>query len=280
MRAPAWKRLLEAARRTCRAFVPSAPHRLASACCWPPAWRARAGAGADRAGQSRSLRAQARDQIRKSRRASRNPPARRPGASDAPTTFTPPPSGAGTTGFDASNDPDRPAKTQARSSTSSGSATPSQGTVAPTLGTATPPLSGGVIQPPQPSPYDQPQIVATQPADEAQCGARRRAARHAAGPRDRPDPQEAAQAQGACRAGGPLRAARHPRRRLQPLSGGRAASAATTPIRARPTERQGRLALHRASPNCACSPTGRAIRASRPTCAAATPATAPTRRRR
>ena len=85
----------------------------------------------------------------------------------APTTFTPPPSGAGSTGFDAGNDPDRAAKTQARSSTSSGSATPSQGTVAPTLGTATPPLSGGVIQPPQPSPYDQPQIVATQPADEA-----------------------------------------------------------------------------------------------------------------
>ncbi len=86
---------------------------------------------------------------------------------DAPTTFGPPPSGAGLTGFDASNDPDRAAKAQTKSSTSAGSRTPPQGTAAPTLGTAARPLSGGVTQPPPPSPYDQPQIVESPPSDEA-----------------------------------------------------------------------------------------------------------------
>ena len=79
---------------------------------------------------------------------------------DAPTTFAPPVSGAGTTGFDASNDPDRPAKPNPKGSATAGGRTPAAGAA------ATAPTFGAVATPPSaPSPYDQPQIAPS--SDEA-----------------------------------------------------------------------------------------------------------------
>jgi hypothetical protein len=75
--------------------------------------------------------------------------------------FVPPLSGVGTTGFDASNDPDRPAKAKQLASAPANSRTATTGatTQASTLGVSVPP--------PAPSPYNQPQIPGTVSSDEA-----------------------------------------------------------------------------------------------------------------
>lgn len=74
-----------------------------------------------------------------------------------PTTFNqifpPPPSGAGTTGFDASNSPDRNSKANTRNDTTITAPAPELGTTP-----ALPPPGAAPNPPPAPSPYDLPQI--------------------------------------------------------------------------------------------------------------------------
>ena len=90
-----------------------------------------------------------------------------PASTGQPTTFSqvfvPPRSGAGTTGFDASNDPDRPATPKPRAPATAGGRTPAltAAAQASTLGAAEPPLA--------PSPYGQPQIPQAASSNEAQA---------------------------------------------------------------------------------------------------------------
>ncbi len=95
---------------------------------------------------------------------------KKPARADAPTTFSqlfaPPPSGAGATGFDAGNSPDRAAKAKEQAQSVAAGRTQ-----APLPGRALPsePRPFGIQAPPAtpPSPYDQPQTGETPQSEEA-----------------------------------------------------------------------------------------------------------------
>jgi hypothetical protein len=94
----------------------------------------------------------------------------RPERLGQPTTFSqvfpPPPSGAGTTGFDASNSPDRNSKAGTRSTTTTTARAPEL-SPAPAL----PPPGVAQTPEPTPSPYDLPQIPEQAPSAEEANGA-------------------------------------------------------------------------------------------------------------